>query len=96
MRDARAAISGHHALYGIYSSNAVSRWSAHYGKSIRRERECNSMIYILKNLHKEESAQDLIEYGLVALIVALGALTGMGNLAQSINSLFSVVGGELT
>jgi pilus assembly protein Flp/PilA len=54
------------------------------------------MIYILKNLHKEESAQDLIEYGLVALVVALGALTGMGNLAQSINSLFSVVGGELT
>ncbi len=40
------------------------------------------MINMLKNLHKEESGQDLIEYALIALIIALGALVGMGSLAE--------------
>jgi pilus assembly protein Flp/PilA len=54
------------------------------------------MINMLKNLHKEESGQDLIEYGLIALIVALGALAGMGVLASSINGVFSNVAAHLT
>jgi len=54
------------------------------------------MINMLKNLHQEESGQDLIEYGLIALIVALGALAGMGTLAKSINALFGTISGELT
>jgi pilus assembly protein Flp/PilA len=54
------------------------------------------MINMLKNLHKEESGQDLIEYGLIALIVALGAIAGMGVLAKSINNLFTAVSGTLT
>jgi pilus assembly protein Flp/PilA len=54
------------------------------------------MINMLKNLHNEESGQDLIEYGLIALIVALGAIAGMGTLAKSINTLFSQVAGELS
>lgn len=54
------------------------------------------MVDILANLHKEESGQDLIEYALVAAIVALGAITGMTTLAKSINSLFSKVSGQLT
>ena len=40
------------------------------------------MIAMLKELHKDESGQDLIEYGLIALIVALGAIAGMGKLAN--------------
>ena len=54
------------------------------------------MITMLKNLHKEESGQDLIEYGLIALIVALGAIAGMGKLAQSINGIFTSVAGTLS
>jgi pilus assembly protein Flp/PilA len=54
------------------------------------------MINMLKNLHKEESGQDLIEYGLIALIVALGAIVGMGSLAGSINKVFTQVAGQLT
>jgi pilus assembly protein Flp/PilA len=54
------------------------------------------MIATLKELHSDESGQDLIEYGLVALIVALGAITGMGKLAKSINTLFSQIAGELS
>jgi len=54
------------------------------------------MMDMLKNLHKEESGQDLIEYGLIALIVALGAITGMGHLASSINKVFTQVAAQLT
>ena len=54
------------------------------------------MINMLKNLHNEESGQDLIEYALVALIVALGAIAGMGYLAGKINTEFSTIGGKLT
>ncbi len=54
------------------------------------------MTNLLMNLHKEESGQDLIEYALIAAIVALGAIAGMSVLASSINALFSKVSGQLT
>ena len=54
------------------------------------------MMNMLKNLHKEESGQDLIEYALIGLIIALGALAGMGALASSINAEFNKIGGQLT
>ena len=54
------------------------------------------MINTLKRLHKEEAGQDLIEYALIALLIALGAVTGMGKLASSINNEFSKISGSLT
>lgn len=54
------------------------------------------MTKLLKQLHREESGQDLIEYALIGLIVALGALTGMGTLAQSLNNEFSKISDQLT
>jgi pilus assembly protein Flp/PilA len=54
------------------------------------------MIATLKELHSDESGQDLIEYGLIALIVALGAIAGMGKLAHSINALFTQIGSSLS
>jgi pilus assembly protein Flp/PilA len=51
---------------------------------------------ILKRLHKEEKGQDLIEYALIALLIALGAVAGMGTLASSINNEFSKISGSLT
>jgi Flp pilus assembly pilin Flp len=54
------------------------------------------MIELLKNLHREESGQDTIEYVFIGLIVALGAVAGMGTLAKSINSEFSKLAGDLT
>lgn len=54
------------------------------------------MIQFLQKFHKEESGQDLIEYALIALIVALGALAGMGTLAGSINGEFDKIAGSLT
>ncbi len=54
------------------------------------------MVNLLKNLHKEESGQDLIEYALIGLIVALGAIAGMGTLASSINHEFTKIASCLT
>ncbi len=54
------------------------------------------MLNLLKNLHKDESGQDLIEYALVAALIAFAAVTAMKGLATSINSAFSVIGSNLT
>ena len=54
------------------------------------------MVNLLKQLHKEESGQDLIEYALIGLIIALGALAGMSKLASSINAEFQKIAGSLT
>ena len=54
------------------------------------------MINMLKNLHKEESGQDLIEYAPIGLMVALGAIAGMSFLATQINTEFSKIGNKLS
>ena len=54
------------------------------------------MLRILKDLHREESGQDLIEYALIGLLIALGAIAGMGTVASFINAEFTKIAGELT
>lgn len=54
------------------------------------------MINLLKSLHKEESGQDLIEYALIGLMIALGAIAGMTTLASSINAEFTKISQKLT
>ena len=54
------------------------------------------MLNPLMKLLREESGQDTIEYVFIGLIVALGAVAGMGTLANSINSEFGKLGGDLT
>ena len=51
---------------------------------------------LLRRLHKEESGQDLIEYALIGLLVALSAIAAMGLLGQSINAEFSKIASSLT
>jgi pilus assembly protein Flp/PilA len=45
---------------------------------------------------KDESGQDLIEYALVAGLVALGAIAAMTGLSGKIGSAFNSVGDSLT
>ena len=52
--------------------------------------------HLLKSLMVEESGQDLIEYALVAAIIALGATAAMGTLATAITGAFTTVGTKLT
>lgn len=51
---------------------------------------------MLFNLLRDESGQDLIEYALVAAIIALGAVTAMTTLANSIGTAFTNIGTKLT
>ena len=55
-----------------------------------------TMIKMFKNLHKEESGEDLIEYALIGLLIALGAIAGMSTLASSVNAEFTKIAGKLT
>jgi len=54
------------------------------------------MLNLLHSLHTDESGQDLIEYALVAALIAFAAVTAMNGLAGSINSAFSKIGSKLT
>jgi Flp pilus assembly pilin Flp len=54
------------------------------------------MMNFLKQLHKDESGQDLIEYALIGLLVALGSIAGMTTLASSINGEFDKIAGSLS
>jgi pilus assembly protein Flp/PilA len=43
----------------------------------------------------DESGQDLIEYALVAALIAMVAITGLNGLASKINSEFTKIGDSL-
>ena len=48
-----------------------------------------NILSTLRNLHNDESGQDLIEYALVASLIAFAAVTTMGKLATNVNTAFS-------
>ena len=54
------------------------------------------MINMLKNLHKEESGQDLIEYALIGALIAVACVAAMNTLAGSINAEFAKISGKLS
>lgn len=51
---------------------------------------------ILYNLLRDESGQDLIEYALVAALIALGSIAAMNGLATGISNVFSSISSDLT
>ena len=50
-----------------------------------------AMMSHLRRLHREESAQGLIEYVLILALIALAAVTSMQTLASDVNNAFSLV-----
>jgi len=44
---------------------------------------------VLKLLWREEAGQDLVEYGLVAILLSMAAITAMTGLGSTISSVFS-------
>lgn len=50
---------------------------------------------LMKNLLNDESGQDLIEYALVAAVIALGAIAAMKGLSGAIGNAFNTVGNDL-
>ena len=55
-----------------------------------------NILRTLQALHNDESGQDLIEYALVAALIAFAAVGTMTTLAGEINNAFSVIGSRLT
>ncbi len=51
---------------------------------------------LIKRLHRDESGQDLIEYALIAALIALGAVVGMDTVANEINIAFNVISAKLS
>ena len=49
----------------------------------------------LRALLKEDSGQDLIEYALIAALIALGAIASMGALSNQISNEFNSIGNSL-
>ncbi|HAU21408.1 MAG TPA: Flp family type IVb pilin [Erythrobacter sp.] len=48
-----------------------------------------------KKMLKDEQGATAIEYGLIAALIAIAAITAMTSLGQELSTTFSTVGGEL-
>jgi pilus assembly protein Flp/PilA len=51
---------------------------------------------LLGRLWREEEGQDLVEYGLLVVLIALGAIIGMSTLAGAINAVFQNAASNLS
>lgn len=51
---------------------------------------------LMKRLWQEEEGQDLVEYGLLVVLIALAAMAGMNTLATDINAVFTNAGNTLS
>ena len=51
---------------------------------------------LLRSLYRDESGQDLIEYALIAALVALAAIATLKTLGQKLSSSFTSVSTSLT
>jgi Flp pilus assembly pilin Flp len=49
----------------------------------------------LQNLMNREEGQDLVEYALLACLIALAAITGMRNVAGAITTVFNNISSSL-
>jgi Flp pilus assembly pilin Flp len=54
------------------------------------------MTNVLRRLWQEEEAQDLVEYGLLVVLIALAAVSTMGNLASAIQNVFTSASSNLS
>ncbi len=50
---------------------------------------------LLRNLVNDESGQDLIEYALIAALIAVAAIAAMRGLTNRINNEFNAIGSSL-
>jgi pilus assembly protein Flp/PilA len=63
---------------------------------IRRTQVKANFLRTLRNLHNDESGQDLIEYALVAALIALGATTSLGVIGTEVSKAFSKIASQMT
>jgi pilus assembly protein Flp/PilA len=56
----------------------------------------NAYRNVLVNLWKDDSGQDLVEYALIAALIALAAVAGMRTLASNLGNVFTSISTALT
>lgn len=54
------------------------------------------MFSILKKLRRDTSGATAIEYGLIAALVGIAIITGVGMAGESLDTMFQEIGGKLT
>jgi len=74
--------------------NVVRRWF--YKVLDYQIKEGGKMKNLLGRLWKDEQGQDLVEYALLVVLIALGAVSAMTNLASGISDAFSNAVAQLT
>ena len=52
-------------------------------------------VQLIKNLHREESGQDLLEYALVLAAVLAAVVTGSASLATDISTALTTINGKI-
>jgi Flp pilus assembly pilin Flp len=57
----------------------------------RKTASANILKATLVRLHREESAQDMLEYGLLGAVLALGAISGINNVADKVSNAFGKI-----
>ena len=55
----------------------------------------NRFSQLLRSLQHDESGQDLIEYALIAALIAVAAITALKGLSNKISNEFNVIGNSL-
>jgi pilus assembly protein Flp/PilA len=58
--------------------------------------EKENIMNMLKRLWQEEEGQDLVEYGLLVVLISLGCIAAMNGLATGISKAFSNAVAQLT
>lgn len=53
-------------------------------------------LYVRAQIFRNDEGQDLIEYALIAALIALAATAGMQTVANDINTAFTNIGNKLT
>jgi pilus assembly protein Flp/PilA len=76
-----------------YNMPSVRRF---FSLTTLKENTMKNLRHVISNLLSDESGQDLIEYALVAALIALGATAAMSTLATTISTAFGTVGSKLT
>jgi pilus assembly protein Flp/PilA len=51
---------------------------------------------LINKILKDEAGATAIEYGLIAALIAVAAITAMGSLGNSLSNTFSFVSGQMT
>jgi pilus assembly protein Flp/PilA len=80
-------------VQGGHSQNGAGTKSA---ATIRRSKPMLQITTILKDFLKEETGQDLVEYALLLVFLALAAIAVLPTLGKAVNNVFSQSASSLT